>query len=130
MNGDRTGALTLILFVMLILSGGILCGWIIDPPENLIIFALAMPIGGATGLLICQWLHKVWDPESLSSKNQHDIWAHWLLFIIALGEVIFIYIISLVFHVDFFDLLTASLGVSLYITLAYLWVEAFRHRHK
>ncbi len=130
MHSNRKVVIIGIPIFLFVLSSGIMCRWVIAPPENPEIFLLAIPIGGITGLFVCWWLHRVWDPKTLSSEGQYNenTSGCWLPLAVISG-IVFANIASSLFPYDFSQLIAASLGATIYMMFIYLWVQAVRYRH-
>jgi hypothetical protein len=130
MHSDRKVALTVIPIFLFLLSSGVLCRWLIAPPENPEQLLWAIPVGGVIGLFVCLYLYLVWDPKTLTSKGQN--WGAsgcWLPFAV-IGGIVCAQITPSFLSYDFSQLLAASLGIALYMMFIYLWIQAFRYRHE
>ena len=129
MHPDRKVVLTLGPVLLFILGGGVLCRWIIAPPENPEQFLWALPIGGTIGLLVCLYLHVVWDPKTLTSKGQYWGASGCLLPFAVIGGPVCARITQSFVPYDASQLLAASIIIAVCMVVIYMWVQVFRYRH-
>ena len=126
MQSNRNVVIIGIPLWLLVFSSGILCRWIIVPPENLNGSWVSVSIGGIMGLLVCWWLYRVWDPKTLSSKGKFDentpgCWMHFAV----IGGIVLANITPTILPFNFSQSLAVSLIVTIYMVFIYSTGQVF-----